>query len=35
MVMMIFIVLIAIHLLRREKRSLDQMYALRAKDAEG
>jgi multiple sugar transport system permease protein len=35
MLMMIVIVLIAIHLLRREKRSLDQMYALRAKDAEG
>ena len=35
MVMMIVIVLIAIHLLRREKRSLDQMYEVRAKDAEG
>jgi hypothetical protein len=27
-------VLIAIQLLRREKRSLDQMYELRAKEAE-
>src|SRR5512137_2557791 len=34
MVLMIVIVLIAIHLLRREKRSLDQMYELRTKDAE-
>src|SRR5215470_19305752 len=31
----IVMVMIAIHLLRREKRSLDQMYALGAKDAEG
>jgi hypothetical protein len=28
-------VLIAINLLRREKRSLDKMYELRTKDAEG
>ena len=34
MVMMIVIVLIAIHLLRREKHSLDKMYEVR-KDAEG
>src|SRR4029079_1015044 len=34
MLLMIVIVLIAIHLLRREKRSLDQMYELRTKDAE-
>src|SRR5690242_9411474 len=34
MLMMIVIVLIAIHLLRREKRSLDQIYEVR-KDAEG
>ena len=34
MVMMIVIVLIAIHLLRREKHSLDKMYEMR-KDAEG
>jgi len=32
---MIVIVLIAIHLLRREKRSLDQIYEMRAKGAEG
>jgi hypothetical protein len=35
MVLMVVIVLIAIQLLRREKRSLDQMYELRAKEAEG
>ena len=35
MVLMIIIVLIAIHLLRREKRSLDQIYELRTKEAEG
>jgi multiple sugar transport system permease protein len=35
MVLMIIIVLIAINLLRREKRSLDKMYELRTKDAEG
>src|SRR5690348_12586967 len=35
MVMMIVIVLIAIHLLRREKRSLDQIYEMRTKTAEG
>jgi ABC-type sugar transport system permease subunit len=34
MVLMVVIVLIAIQLLRREKRSLDQMYELRAKEAE-
>ena len=34
MLLMIVIVLIAIHLLRREKRSLDQMYEMRTKDAE-
>ena len=34
MLLMIVIVLIAIHLLRREKRSLDQMYEMRAKEAE-
>jgi multiple sugar transport system permease protein len=34
MLLMIVIVLIAIHLLRREKHSLDQMYEMRAKDAE-
>ncbi|HVK92083.1 MAG TPA: sugar ABC transporter permease [Mycoplana sp.] len=32
--LMVVIVLIAIQLLRREKRSLDQMYELRAKEAE-
>src|SRR5690348_12429745 len=35
MIMMIVIVLIAIHLLRREKRSLDQIYEMRTKTAEG
>jgi hypothetical protein len=34
MLLMIVIVLIAIHLLRREKHSLDQMYEMRTKDAE-
>jgi hypothetical protein len=34
MLLMVVIVLIAIQLLRREKRSLDQMYELRAKEAE-
>ena len=34
MLLMIVIVLIAIHLLRREKRSLDQMYEMRTKDVE-
>ena len=35
MLLMIVIVLIAIQLLRREKRSLDQMYELRTKEVEG
>lgn len=34
MLLMVVIVLIAIQLLRREKRSLDQMYEMRTKDAE-